>query len=450
MNSHTLLLYVLKSIFISCIFLGYYLVALRNKSFHSYNRFYLLLSMAGSLLIPLFNFSWFTIEKKDIPVASIQLNFIATPLSNHNTTAFPWLDIVFYLAIGISLFLITFFAMNVFKVYQLKRRSAILKMDGIDFIYTNLEHAPFSFLNNLFWKESISMDEEYGKKIFKHELTHIQQKHTLDIIFCQVINAVFWMNPFNWLIQKELKAIHEFIADKEAVGNNNVEDFVKLLLQAHYGKHFLSPTHAFYYSSIKRRLIMLTTPNKTTWGPLRKLLVLPLTLVAVGVLSVSMIERKANAIVAPMVAPVILTQQPDLSPPVQEAAVSTTVKQPKVFKPIPAQKPATNSDTCTPAKSKANSLTAEINVHDKNEVITARAEKVMLNLAGKSDSTLKASLPPAVYYIDNQLATSDEVIKLKPEQISRINVWKGNDAIKKFGATIGANGVIEIFTKVIP
>jgi hypothetical protein len=62
-------------------------------------------------------------------------------------------------------------------------------MDGIDFIYTDLDNAPFSFLKNLFWKESISMDSTYGKKIFKHELTHIHQKHTLDILFCQVVNS---------------------------------------------------------------------------------------------------------------------------------------------------------------------------------------------------------------------------------------------------------------------
>jgi hypothetical protein len=452
MNSYALLLYVLKSIFISGIFMGYYLVALRNKSFHSYNRFYLLLSMAGSLLIPFFNFSWFTIEKKAIPVSSLQLNFIATPVADNTATAFSWLNVAIYLTIGISLFLIAFFSINVIKVYQLKRRSPILKMDGIDFIYTNLEHAPFSFLNNLFWKESISMDEEYGKKIFKHELTHIRQKHSFDIIFCQVINAVFWMNPFNWLIQKELKAIHEFIADKEAVGNNNVEDFVKLLLQAHYGKHFLSPTHAFYYSSIKRRLIMLTTSNKTTWGLLRKLLVLPLILVAVAALSVSTIESKANAIVVPMVAPVIAAQQQNIALPVQDPVTSSSAKQSKISKSSSAQhtvKPAKKTDTL-PAPITVTGYGTK-NKQDNNpqkvETITLRTDKIIIRPT--TDSTKKKVIPNVLYYINDKLATSDEVNQLKPDDIKSINVIKGDGAIKKYG-TAGANGVIEIFTKVTP
>lgn len=441
MNSQTLLIYLLKSIFISGVFMGYYLIALRNKSFNSYNRFYLLLSMACSLIIPLLNFSWFTIEKQDIPVPSANLSFISTQITDHTSPAFSWLDVIFYLVISISLLLIALFALNIFKVYQLKRKSTILKMNGIDFIYTDLDHAPFSFLNNLFWKESISLDSVYGKKIFKHELTHIHQKHTLDIIFCQIINAVLWMNPFNWLIQKELKAIHEFIADKEAVGNNNVEDFVKLLLEVHYGKHFLNPTHAFYYSSIKRRLFMLTTPGKTTWGPVRKLLVLPVTVVIVAAMSVSTIESKANAIVAPITTPII----------VSEPAIASPVEQPNISTHSPAKqakKPVLKNDT-TPAsiKGKGSALKSKQDTAYLNgEVLTLQSLNITFQSTGNRDSTQK-TFPNVLYYINDKPATAEDVNKLGPDKIKSINVLKGESAIKKYG-NAGINGAIEIFTKV--
>jgi hypothetical protein len=445
MNSHTLLPYVLKSIFISGVFMGYYWIALRNKSFNNYNRFYLLLSMACSLLLPLFNFSWFTIAQQELPIAHETFSFISTQIVTDSPSTFSWPAAIVYVASGISLFLTALFAFNIMKVYRLKRRSAIMKMDGINFINTNLENAPFSFLNNLFWKESIPLDEEFGQKIFKHELTHIHQKHTLDIIFCQLINAVLWMNPFNWLIQKELKAIHEFIADKASVSNNDVEEFVKLLLQAHYGKHFLDPTHAFYYSSIKRRLFMLTTTNKTTFSHVRKFLVLPVTLAVVATLSVSMIESKANALVAP----IITLQQAAIPAPVQQPDVPAPVKQPKVAIPVRAQqpeKPVTKKDT-VPAEitvigygSKTKKDTAS-----QNKVVTMRADAIVLRLSNP-DSTKNASMPNVLYYIDNQFGTSDDVGKLKPEQIKYISVWKGDAAIKKFGDK-GANGVIEVFTR---
>lgn len=183
MISQAILLYVLKSIFVSGLFLGYFWVALRNKSFNYYNRFYLLLSMAGSLVIPFFNFSWFTIDQQNMPVSPETLNYLSSQIVNAHSSTTTWQEIVFYSVVGISIFLLIAFAFNILKVYQLKRRSAIVKMEGVDFIYTDLDEAPFSFLNNLFWKESISIDEDFGRKIFNHELTHIHQKHTLDVLF---------------------------------------------------------------------------------------------------------------------------------------------------------------------------------------------------------------------------------------------------------------------------
>ncbi|WP_205508610.1 M56 family metallopeptidase [Longitalea arenae] len=443
MNSQTIMLYVLKSVFISGIFLGYYWMALRNKNFNYYNRFYLLLSIACSVVIPCLHFNWFSIEQKDLPVAVETLDFISAQIVRTGSSAISWQDMIFYAAAGISLVLLVLFAFNIFKVYQLKRRSAIVTMNKVDVIYTDLEHAPFSFLNNLFWKESIPLDEEYGRKIFKHEITHIEQKHTLDLLFCQIINAVLWWNPFNWLIQKELKAIHEFIADKEAVGNNNAEEFVKLLLQAHYGKHFLIPTHAFYYSSIKRRLFMLTTTNKARFSHVRKLLVLPVTLLVLVTMSISTIESKATSIIAPIVpeAPITLF-----------TPKTTTLTPAKSNKEPVTRLPKTDT-TPAPAKAKEQQLKKPAagiiyrTTDPKSDALTLPTDKVVIGGRVKDG---KREIPANVlYYINGKAVSTDEAGQLKPEQIRSIHVWKGDDAVKKFGEA-GASGVIEIFTKVTP
>ncbi len=445
MNSYAILMYVLKSLFISGVFTGYYWLALRNKNFHYYNRFYLLLSITCSLIIPLFNFAWFTIEKEQIPVSPEQISSLSLQVIDNNATAFPWLSILNYVVIGISIALTGMFALNIWRVYQLKRKSAVLKMDGIDFIYTDLENAPFSFLKNLFWKESIPMDSTYGKKIFKHELTHIHQKHTLDILFCQIVNAIFWMNPFNWLIQKELKAIHEFIADKEAVGNNDVEDFARLLLQAHYGNHFLSPTHSFYYSSIKRRLLMLSTTHRTKFSYLRRLLVLPVSFMALAALSVTTSETKATPA---KTSPKVTANAPLDVPEVKPAPTSVVVpQQPGSAAPSKRKvKPVVKKDTIpAPATGKQTVIKFRQNNDAKAEV-TISAEKILIR--PQTDSTKNKSQANPIYYINGQFATADEVSKLDPDQIKSIHVWKGESAVKKFGAG-AANGVIDIVTKLV-
>ena len=220
MTSQSILLYLLKTILVSGILLAYYWIALRDKKFHYYNRFYLLSSSVLSLVVPLLNFDWFTVEEPALIYSSNELiQFVLPTTTGHNGVHLDWADYVIIITGVITIALLGLLLFHIIKIQFLKNRSEVTKMDGFDFINTNEDNAPFSFLNNLFWKKSISLKEEGGQQIFKHEITHIQQKHTWDRIYCQIIASIFWMNPFNWIIQKELVAIHEFIADEEAVGN---------------------------------------------------------------------------------------------------------------------------------------------------------------------------------------------------------------------------------------
>lgn len=292
MSSELILIYVLKSTFITAIMYGYYRLALKDNKFHYYNRFYLLGSLGLSLIIPLLNFHWFTFEKPAGKTTSEEiLLMIANPevKSPLNTLIYSDWIFIFITMIGISL--LTLLVISILKIYRIKRNSPVRHFEGIEFIETDVENAPFSFLNNLFWKKGIQINDENGQKIFKHEVTHIRQKHSWDRLFCQIVGSILWINPFNWIIQKELETIHEFIADEEAVGENNTEAFAKLLLETHYGTHFLNPIHALNYSSIKRRLAMLTKSNKTEYSYLRRVMALPIMLMALAIFSI-----KVNAV----------------------------------------------------------------------------------------------------------------------------------------------------------
>jgi TonB-dependent SusC/RagA subfamily outer membrane receptor len=302
MTSQSILLYLLKTILVSGILLAYYWLALRDKKFHYYNRFYLLSSSVLSLVVPLLNFDWFTVEEPALIYSSNEIiQFVLPTTIANNGVYLDWADYVLITTGVITIVLLGLLLLQIFKIQFLKNRSEVTKMDGFDFINTNEENAPFSFLNNLFWKQSISLQEEGGQQIFKHEITHIQQKHTWDRIYCQIIASLFWMNPFNWIIQKELVAIHEFIADEEAVGNSNVAAFAKMLLQTHYGDHFLNPTHSFFYSSIKRRLAMLTQTSNPKYSYLRRVMGLPVLVITISLVSIKVharekIENKVESI----------------------------------------------------------------------------------------------------------------------------------------------------------
>lgn len=397
MTSQTVLLYLLKSILISGIFLAYYWIALRDKKFHYYNRFYLLTASLISLIAPLLNFNWFSVEEPVLYGSSELIQFVLPKTNGNNGIHLDLADYVIVIAGLITLILLGLLLMHIIKIQLLKKKWEVTKMEGFDFINTNEENAPFSFLNNLFWKQSISLQDQGGQQIFKHEITHIQQKHTWDRIYCQIVASVFWMNPFNWVIQNELVAIHEFIADEEAVGNSNVQAFAKMLLQTHYGNHFLNPTHSFFYSSIKRRLAMLTKSTSIKYSYLRRVMVLPILIASVCLISIKVhakerIEKKVEEI------------KNNFS-----LLVSDTSKPTKKDNLKPPPIPPNPSDPIPPPK---------------------------------------PSLVSPTYYIDGVKVTEQEMKSMTPENIKSINVLKGEQAIKKYPKD-GENGIIEISTKFI-
>jgi len=272
----------------------------------------------------------------------------------------------------------------------------VTPMDGFDFIHTKEENAPFSFLNNLFWKESISLQDEGGQQIFKHEITHIQQKHTWDRIYCQIVASLFWMNPINWIIQKELMTIHEFIADEEAVGNENVEIFAKMLLQTHYGNHFLNPTHQFFYSSIKRRIIMLSTSKHIKYSYARRLMVLPILVIAVGLVSIKVhaTERIANKVAS--LKAVVFQVITDTAKPTEKLKLKTIIDT-SIF----------------------------------------RADTIVI----------KDDIKQALIIMDGKTVSWEQMKDLKPNDINAINILKGEKATE-YGMSV-KNGVILIQTKFI-
>jgi TonB-dependent SusC/RagA subfamily outer membrane receptor len=383
MASQTVLLYLLKTILISGIFLAYYWIALRDKKFHYYNRFYLLSSSIISLVVPLLNFDWFTVEEPTLIYRSSELiQFVLPTTTGYSGINLDWADYILVTAGIITTVLIGLLLLHIMKIQFLKRKSEVTQMDGFDFINTNEDNAPFSFLNNLFWKESISLQDEGGQQIFKHEITHIQQRHTWDRIYCQIIASIFWMNPFNWIIQKELVAIHEFIADEEAVGNSNVEAFAKMLLQTHYGNHFLNPTHQFFYSSIKRRLAMLTQTSNPKYSYMRRLMVLPVLIITISLVSIKVHAREK------------VENKVEIIKKQIESLVSDTTKP------------------------------------------------TIINI--KADSVDQKNKP--VYFLEGVKITEQEMNAISVDNIKSINVLKGELAIKKY-PNDGKSGVVEIYLK---
>ena len=281
---NTLLLYLLQVIVTSGILYGYYHFALRNKKFHRYNRFYLLAATVVSITVPFLNipvyFSQSATESSFvfqtltvISSAGSENPVVAVANPETHTSLFTWknLSSLFYILIATLVLLRIVFSL--LKIRRIVKSNPIEQLDKIHFVNTSEPGTPFSFFRWLFWNKKIELQSEKGEQIFRHELFHIKQGHSWDTIYMELLAVVFWINPFFHLMKKELKAIHEFLADQFAVSENTKWQYAELLLMQalNTNQQLVNP---FFHNQIKRRIAMLTTSKKPSYQYMRKLMVL--------------------------------------------------------------------------------------------------------------------------------------------------------------------------------
>ena len=265
--------YLGKMILCSGVMFAYYLLFLKDKTFHHYNRFYLLLTVIISLVLPLIKVSYFTIEtNQNFYLLLSQLNQNQLQNSTYDITIYS----VFYTVIGVvSVALLIRLLAGIFRIQSIKNQFPNETIEGIRFYQTNLNNAPFSFFRNLFWKKSIEIDSPVGQQILKHEMVHIEQKHSWDKLLMQTVKSIFWFNPVFYFINKEINLIHEYLADNKAVKKSDTKAFAQMLLESHFSGSVLPVTSPFLSSNLKKRLTMLTK-NKTKYSYARKLFALPI------------------------------------------------------------------------------------------------------------------------------------------------------------------------------
>ena len=480
MNKTDLFMYLLKSMILSGIFFGYYTLFLKNTIYHAYNRFYLLASMALSLAIPFFKLSMFSVTEEQAAGAKQLLIYLTQlPASPVQEEYIAWEIIVIAL---ISSLFVSYLVYSVLRIFRLKAMNSKTLMGEFTFIETDLDEAPFSFFSNLFWKKSISIEDECGRKILQHELSHIREKHSWDRLFSQLICSVFWMNPFNWIIQKELQNIHEFIADRDAVGTGEVDAFAKMLLKTYYGNHFLNPSHSFYYSSIKRRIIMLTTSNIPSYSYLRKVAVLPMLAFILALFSIQLSaqEAKENKAEAQSIA---AKQQKQAKIDQRQAKIDQKQAVIDLKQAVIDQKQAAIDQiqaTIDQKQAEIDKIQAKVDYElamldqgifstpsdiksmnvDTNSMIirgTRNGKDVTVTVDGPNENTtlngniielkgLYGQKNNPLIVIDGVITSEMNLKNMNPNNIQSINVLKGEKATAKY-AEKGANGVIEITTK---
>jgi TonB-dependent SusC/RagA subfamily outer membrane receptor len=296
------LYYLLQVLVCSAVLMVYYLLVLRNKKFHQYNRFYLLGVALVSWIVPLIKIFW---QQERSGVRQVDLlNVVAVNNSEMEAMvtsqqhSLDWGSLLPHLYVGISVFLAVAMLVSLYRIYKIYTTHECSNLQQFYLVMTRVKGTPFSFFSYIFWNAEIDIQTPAGKQILQHELTHVTQYHSIDKIVIQLNLIAGWFNPFFWLLKKELDMIHEFIADKKSVEHGDAASLAQMLLTTAYPGQQFPLTNPFFFSPIKRRLKMLTNTKNPTFNYLRRLIVLPL--LAVVVLLFAFRAKENTSAVAPL------------------------------------------------------------------------------------------------------------------------------------------------------
>ena len=332
--------------------------------------------------------------------------------------------------------------------------------------------------------------QENGKEILIHEMAHVHNRHSIDLLISEICILFHWFNPSVWLLRQELQNIHEYEAD-ESVLNQGVDAkrYQLLLIKKAVGaQRFTSMANSFNHSSLKKRIAMMLKQKSSPWARLKYLYVLPLaalTVVAFARPEISHELEKISSVKISEIIPVQEKKEPKRNVEVETLARDSVVSekdmqaiqekvsavmekyQPEIDKAVEEAVKAANIDEIVSAEMAKHqveidkAVQAAIEAAKIDETIAAEMEKIQPEInrtieeamkaidinekAVKEASKVKSSFS-GIVYIDGVESSKERMDNLNPDHIASMNVYKGNEAIAKFGEK-GRNSVIEIKLK---
>ena len=188
-------------------------------------------------------------------------------------------------------------AINFFRISKIIRTGKIIEIEGHKVIVTDREDvAPFSFGGYIVVQKEDSI--ENLQIIIRHEQSHIKLAHWLDLFFAQAVGIFQWYNPAAWLMQRELKNVHEYQADHCVVSSGvDIRKYQLLLIKKAVGARFPSLANSLNHSKLKKRITMMYNQKRVRGGRmLRPLLLLPALGAALWVMNLPAVASAMDSI----------------------------------------------------------------------------------------------------------------------------------------------------------
>ncbi|HEY9184268.1 MAG TPA: M56 family metallopeptidase, partial [Salegentibacter sp.] len=260
--------YILQVIIFQLVFLLAYELLLKKETFFNANRAYLLLTPVLSLLLPFLKVEGLenlfpteavqgitTVWLPEVfigsqPQAKVQLPGVMIQQQGFQIN---WWLVAYFSGVLLSTLLFFKKYQNLSRLFSFRR---ISKEKDFSIVEVPNSKIACTFYKTVFLGDQLS--EEEKQQILSHELVHVKQKHSLDLVFFELLKIIFWFNPLVYIFQHRIAILHEFIADASVVKTTKKRNYYEQLLNTAFNTRNISFINQFFnHSLIKKRILML-------------------------------------------------------------------------------------------------------------------------------------------------------------------------------------------------
>jgi len=318
--------YIIKSSLSLIIMFGLYWVLLRKEKLFRFNRFFLIFSILFSLAIPFITVpvnvqnnkaerSIIYAINENIPSVNSEPETVTNLVAeNENAyqpitqkTEFPVVAgpaISFNKAISLLYFIIAVllflrFLRNLIFISKQKKSSESIQYSGQRVVLVESQINPYCFINAIYVNKHDFLEKRIDNELLNHEVQHIKQAHSIDIIFMELIQILYWFNPVLILYNKAVRVNHEYLADNAVLDTSqNVKSYADILLNFISCRRNIPLTSGFNQSLTRKRLNMMIKPkSKGIFSGLRIIITSLLIFIVFAFLSFKQVSSDPSKLV---------------------------------------------------------------------------------------------------------------------------------------------------------
>lgn len=253
-------------------FLAIYIIFLRKTTFFRFNRWFLMLGFTASIIVPTIKYTY------DIVISVPLINIMDMAGAESVIVDHKGLDMWQILFMLYLLGLMFFVIRNIYayiKLSGLIKEGTEINNRGFRLIENASVKSPFTFLNYIVLNTD-RLNETERDLILKHEITHINQKHWIDLLCSECMLLLQWFNPLVWIYVRLLKENHEYLADKAVIDSGiSPALYQAVLINQEFQGPVFSFSNSFNYSKPLNRLSMIKKAKSASWKRIAALLIVP-------------------------------------------------------------------------------------------------------------------------------------------------------------------------------